>query len=193
MSTENDARERVLEVAERLFTEKGYNAVRLRDIADALDIKQASLYYHVPGGKEALFVEVVERGFDRHRNGLETAITEAGDALDARLNAVAGWLLSQTPINYSRMSSSDMPAISAEHAARLMDVGYHALLVPLENIFKDAQASGEIGERDFTMLAGIFLSIISGIQAVPVEMSAAQQRDSAKEMIDVLLYGLKVR
>ena len=38
-----EARERVLSVADRLFTERGYQAVTLRDIAQEVGIRHASL------------------------------------------------------------------------------------------------------------------------------------------------------
>ena len=38
----SDAKQRVMETAETLFMKRGYNAVTLRDIADALGIRQAS-------------------------------------------------------------------------------------------------------------------------------------------------------
>ena len=50
-----DSTQRVLDVAERLFMDRGYSAITLRDIADELGMKQASLYYHFPGGKGATF------------------------------------------------------------------------------------------------------------------------------------------
>jgi AcrR family transcriptional regulator len=40
------ARERILEVAERLMTERGVDAVTIDDIADAADIARRSFYHH---------------------------------------------------------------------------------------------------------------------------------------------------
>lgn len=45
-------REQVLEAAARLFTSKGYAATSTREIADAVGIRQASLYYHFAGKGE---------------------------------------------------------------------------------------------------------------------------------------------
>jgi AcrR family transcriptional regulator len=42
MMDESEARERVLAAAERLFAERGYAAVTLRDIAAAVGIRHAS-------------------------------------------------------------------------------------------------------------------------------------------------------
>jgi AcrR family transcriptional regulator len=66
-----DTRGEILEVAAELFTEKGYEATSLREIAERLGITQAALYYHVRSKDDilrALFepmgdvlVELVER------------------------------------------------------------------------------------------------------------------------------------
>ena len=195
MVEENDseARERVLNVAGRLFSEKGYKAVRLRDIAEELGMKQASLYYHVPNGKEQLFVEVTERGFHKHRHALESAASAAGDDLKAQLMGMARWLLSQTPLDVGRMFNSDMPSISKEHAQYLMGIGYQSMLVPFENVFKTAHQRGEIWTPDITLLAGSFLSIITSIGQIPFHADYEEAVRHADSMIDVLLMGLVKR
>ena len=140
----SEARERVLREAEQQFSERGYTAVTLRDIASALKIKQASLYYHVPGGKEQLFIEVVERTFLRHRKGLEHAIILAGPELRSQLRAVAIWLLSQPPMDLIRMTYSDMPIIDQEHARRLSWLAYTSMIGPIEAALVQAQQNGMI-------------------------------------------------
>ena len=49
---EGSPREQILEVAARLFTSKGYAATSTRDIAEAVGIRKASLYYHFAGKGE---------------------------------------------------------------------------------------------------------------------------------------------
>ena len=85
----SDAKQRVLDMAERLFMERGYAAITLRDLADALHIRQASLYYHFPAGKEQLYVEVVTQVFERHRVGMEAAMRNAAPNLRSVLLAAA--------------------------------------------------------------------------------------------------------
>lgn len=53
-------RQEALRIALELFTEQGYEATSLRQIADALGINKASLYYHFPN-KEAILRAVLER------------------------------------------------------------------------------------------------------------------------------------
>lgn len=47
-------------MAARLFKEKGYSAVTMRDIAQAMDIKAASLYNHIKSKQEILILIVIE-------------------------------------------------------------------------------------------------------------------------------------
>ena len=54
-----DTRQRALDVALELFTEQGYEKTSLREIADRLGIKKASLYYHFPS-KEALLAGIMD-------------------------------------------------------------------------------------------------------------------------------------
>ena len=55
-----DTRERILDVAERLFGERGFPATPLRDITTEAGVNVASVNYHF-GSKEALLAEVLER------------------------------------------------------------------------------------------------------------------------------------
>ena len=55
-----DTRERILDVAERLFGERGFPATSLRDITAEAGVNVASVNYHF-GSKEALLTEVLER------------------------------------------------------------------------------------------------------------------------------------
>lgn len=186
------ARTRVLDVAERLFIERGYTAVTLRDIAGELGIRQASLYHHVPGGKEQLYIEVIEQAMARHRQGLTAAIAAAGPVLEAQLHGAATWLLSQPPVNLGRFTRSDLPAIEQPHARALMLTIYEALLQPLQTVFEEAQESRGIRCFDAVLLAGSFIDIIEGIHSGSTYFTTPPQHLAA-QMIDVLLNGLRAR
>jgi AcrR family transcriptional regulator len=186
----SEARERVLNVAERLFSERGYASVTLKDIADELGMRQASLYYHVPGGKEALFVEVSEKSFHRHRAGLEESIQRAGTESREQLRGAARWILSQPMPDLGRMINSDMPAISDAHAQRLMQIAFESLLLPVAEIFQRAYERGEFHSEQTTLLAGAFISVISSIRNLPAHFARQPKADMADTLIDVLLNGL---
>ena len=193
---ESAARERVLVVAEELFSERGYDSVTLRDIAQVLGIRQASLYHHVPGGKEQLFVEVTERSLARHKVEIERLLRENAGALRPQLVAAANWLLSQPPIDIPRMIRSDMPAISEEHARRLTRAAVDSLVVPLEVAFVEARERGEV---DFArvplwerLLAGSLLAIVDNAR-IGGRFSHMPASLMVESMIDVMLNGLRPR
>jgi len=45
-------REKILRASARLFSEKGYKEITTRDIASAVGVKSASIYYHFPSKNE---------------------------------------------------------------------------------------------------------------------------------------------
>lgn len=186
----NLSRERVLVAAESLFMERGYAAVTLRDIADALGIKQASLYYHAPGGKEELFVVVVERALDRHQAGLEAALAEAGPELRAQLNAAAAWLLSQPAMNFARMVQSDIASVEGEARQRLTQQARQALIDPLQQAFLPAVLARGEGPMHAAMLAGAYLSMIEMVHVLPAEFGGPGKPAMIGYLIDVMLGGI---
>ena len=63
------------DAALRLFLEKGYDAVSVKEIADAVDISVPTVFNHVPDGKEAL---IFDDGAERREN-LLAAVRERAD------------------------------------------------------------------------------------------------------------------
>ncbi len=58
-----DTRDRVLQVAQALFAERGYRGTSLRDIAKKIGIKAPSLLHHFPS-KQQLYLAVLDRMFE---------------------------------------------------------------------------------------------------------------------------------
>ena len=186
---DSEARQRLLDAAETLFIARGYDSVRLRDIAEVLGVKHAALYYHVPGGKEQLYIEVMERSFARHRAGMEDAIANAGPALHDQLMAVAGWLLSQPAVNILRVQQTDFHAISPTHVQRLSDLMFDALRIPVEKALNRAQAAGITALEDTGLAAISFITLVETIHALDDSMIEAVKLDVVKKMVDMLLLG----
>lgn len=186
----SEARQRVLDEAERLFSERGLAAVTLRDIATAIGIRHASLYHHFPGGKLELFKEVMERNFHRHRLGIEQAIMDADINIGAHLRAAAEWLLSQPPMDLIRMTHSDLSSIEDNaEAYRLMQLAYDAVIGPVEAAIRAAAARGEINAVQPGLIAGGFVGMIESLHAVPAHIKPDRPQ-MAHDLIDVLLNGL---
>jgi AcrR family transcriptional regulator len=183
----------VLEAAEQLFTERGYTSVTVKDIAKGAGIHHASLYHHAPGGKEQLYTEVMERHLTRHRQGIADAVREGAGDLRQQLRHVAGWLLSQPPLDLIRMVQSDAPALTVPAAIHLFAMAYEAVLVPLETVLEGAQARGELGHTNMGNIAGALFASIESLHALPDEFLVRPRQEMANELIDVFIAGLKHR
>ncbi len=196
-----DSKDRVLIAADRLFMERGYKAVTLRDIAKVLGIKHASLYYHAPGGKEQLFIEVTERNLKSHHAGLTASMAAAGADLRAQLYAASGWLLSQPPMDLLRMTLSDLHEIAPDEAQRLGKLVQESMLDPLNSVLDAARLRGEIAPVDSGAVAGGLLAMLEGLHAVPdlvflygeSPWHGKSRLHMAHYLVDVVLRGLLPR
>lgn len=189
----NESRDRVLDVAERLFMENGYDAVKLKQIADALGIKQASLYYHFPEGKKSLFIETVRRSMERHRLGIENVIREAGNYWLDQLKAVAHWLLSQPPMDAMMLVKTNIPDVDPTTLTELTEVSYEALILPVSNILNNAQYRGEVFTIDTGLIAGSFVVMITSLHGLKEEWNPRPRLEMADELIRVFTEGLRPR
>lgn len=70
---EGNPRDRILDESLVLFSEKGYAATTMRDIAEAVGMKAASLYNHFKG-KQELFDALIER----ETSYVESTVRDAG-------------------------------------------------------------------------------------------------------------------
>jgi TetR/AcrR family transcriptional regulator, cholesterol catabolism regulator len=76
-------REAIIDVAVRLFGEKGYNATTMRDIAKAVGILPGSLYAHIDS-KETLLIEIVEKGIERFL-AIDRLLAASAESPEARM------------------------------------------------------------------------------------------------------------
>ncbi|MEZ4865744.1 MAG: TetR/AcrR family transcriptional regulator [Caldilineaceae bacterium] len=190
----NETREAILKVAEELFSKRGYAAVKLRDIAAAVGMRHASLYYYAPGGKEDLFVEVMQRSFQRHRTGMAQAIRAAGPALPDQMQAVAEWIVSQPPMDLARMTNADLPAIDPQKAAELSKLALDAMTIPIIEALQAAAVRGAITPMpNYGMAAMAFTVLLQSTHQIPEEAVQREipggRKAIGQTLVNMLLYG----
>lgn len=125
-------KDRLLDAAERLFAEKGFADVSIRELAAAADVNLAAVNYHFQG-KDNLFEEVVRRRFLDQRDRILASLAEVtavGDerpALDAIIRAIVG------PYLHGALATEDGARVMAVIAREMhTSVGIHHAAV-----FKD--------------------------------------------------------
>jgi AcrR family transcriptional regulator len=99
-SSDHPRREQLVEVAARVFNQKGYEAASLREICEAAGILPGSMYYHFRS-KEDLFVTVHAEGFRRLNEAVDGALkgkTHPWKRLEAALAAHLAELVKHTDV-----------------------------------------------------------------------------------------------
>src|SRR3954470_7377874 len=94
-------RNRILLEARPLFVARGFNAVSMQQIADAVGVNKATLYHHFRD-KEELFLEVVREEIERATISMQAVLCMDGSFRE-RLLALTSSLFATTQIDYFRL------------------------------------------------------------------------------------------
>ena len=114
-----EKRERILEEAEKLFSQKGYYGLSLSELLARCDIPKGSFYYYFPQGKIQLIQETLRYSYNKMINGIRKNLFTQKTALAA----------------YELMAD--------RLAKELLDRGYFASLllsmISIESVYLDKQ------------------------------------------------------
>jgi AcrR family transcriptional regulator len=87
-----DVRDRLLDVAEKLFSEHGFADTSVRDITAAANCNVAAVNYHF-GSKDKLYIEMFRRHmkeiFTKHKVNIEKVMSSANPTLEKLLETIA--------------------------------------------------------------------------------------------------------
>lgn len=168
---QEDTRKRILHKALELFSERGYDAVSVGEIAGAVGIKAPSLYNHFPG-KQAIFDALVEetaaqyeKDTDRIDIHVQNAVQDMpsfhGISEETLVEKVRRLFLysleNETIRRFRRMMTIEQfrsPELGAMFTHRYVDrvTAYHAAL------FRDLIAAGELRAEDPDILSMMYAS-----------------------------------
>ncbi len=186
-------KQHLLEVAEQLFTEYGYQAVSIRDIAQASSVTNAALYYHFPN-KEALFDEVVEY----HANKLAKRLQEASAGVDMPRDQLAAMLTEYAAHVSERRSPLFSLRRNPDKVHREQVEKQHGRLVrhmlaPLEDALHTATSQGELRQiSDEYSPASLLLGLFHGMMQHRKHRTDYQIKPEDIELvIEIFWDGLK--
>ena len=176
---QEDTKQKILDEALRLFSERGYDAVSVGEIAQAVGVKAPSLYNHFPG-KQAIFEAIVESTAARYEADtgkidihvqdaaqdipIFTEITE--DVLFEKVRQIFEYSLHNDTIRrFRRMMTIEQfrsPELAALYSRRYVDrmIAYHA------GFFRALIAAGEICAEDPETLAMLYVSPVLTLIAI---------------------------
>ncbi|MCJ8279115.1 MAG: TetR/AcrR family transcriptional regulator [Rivularia sp. ALOHA_DT_140] len=183
------SREAVLNAAEELFTIRGYKTVKLKHIADNLGIKQASIYYHFPLGKEDLYIEVMLRHLEHRRIAFEKLISTAKPTLEDCLFNVGLWLIKQPPLNGGKIIINDLPELSSDKANQIEEAIYRCAFAPIESLFGDYKHQlKERFQSNPGFVGGSFLCSLESLYAVK-HYGNKTDEELVSDLIELVLRG----
>lgn len=161
----NDTRTRMLEATALLLRQRGYHGTSLNDILSASGAPRGSLYFHFPGGKDQLVVEVT-------RDSVEKVTQWLGEALAAERD----------------------PAVAVHHIyqsiARMLEDNQFTLGCPVAPVVLDSPADmPELAE----LCRSAFAQWIGLLQAALVGAGVPERRAYALALlVESSLEGLMV-
>jgi AcrR family transcriptional regulator len=135
--------ERLFDTAATLFRDKGYAATTTREMAAALGIQQASLYYHITS-KEDLFYQLCVSSLTHLHSDVESAVNEVQEPL-GRICTLIRVHLQTLLVHQCRhiIMLTELRALSNPHHAEVLALRKkYARLV--ESVLEEAQAAGVV-------------------------------------------------
>ena len=80
MAQRSDAKQRMVQAARQLIRERGYHATAISDVLERSGAPRGSVYFHFPGGKPQLAVEVAEAHAHEQVQYIDRAAEQADSA-----------------------------------------------------------------------------------------------------------------
>jgi AcrR family transcriptional regulator len=115
-------RDEILEAAASIFSERGYYAASMQDIADAVHLQKSSIYHHF-SGKQEILLALLNAGLDLLIHEMEQVVSKSIPPEEKIRLAIESYL--QTMIKYQDLSAvllleyrSLDPALRKNHILR---------------------------------------------------------------------------
>jgi len=187
-------KQRAIESAAKVFAEKGFHGATTKDIAQAMGIKQGSLYYYFESKEQAL-QEVCEFNFSSYVARM-TKICAKSQPIEAKILAIVTSHLSSYRGNDAAMKvhNDQRHHLPSERRVTIkkLGTGYRELL---EEALLDGVKAGVIREDiDAHFLAYTIIGVCNAWGANLMRDESLDLYETIEQCADLILYGaLKVK
>ena len=182
-------RERVLQAADRLWSERGVRGVSLEDIARDAAVSKPTVYYYF-ADKSGLFTAVVCSVLEQHGGGLRSATHLAAGARDRLVAAVAYLIRAQC--SGPRLLRDGGVPLTIDQLSQTRSAFFRHFFSPLQQVLDDGVRSGELRPIDTAFAAQALLNLIdpwTGREARPGGRNAEQL---AADIVELVVDGIGV-
>jgi AcrR family transcriptional regulator len=175
----------IVDIAARLFYERGYQSVPTRALAQAAGIQGGSLYHHF-ASKEEILYRIVQYGSGEFFAGLLPHLEAPGPYRERLDRFVRAYVTDAQPRRYAiAVLFRDMAHLSPDHFVELQAVRRH-FQQTVQRFLADGVSAGEFAVPD-PKLAGIaVLDLLKGVDAwmrEPGRLSRRQVADTYAVLI----------
>jgi AcrR family transcriptional regulator len=181
-------KEEIIETAAKLFKEKGYSAVTMRDIATAMGIKAASLYNHI-SSKQEILKEIIISLAEEFTQGMEFIKTSNYSSIE-KLKEIVALHISITSQNTYGMASLNNDWMHLEEQLPY----YLKLRSNYENefrmILKEGVAKNEIANSDVEIMLFSMLSTLRSLYVWIPKKEDLNSAELANSLSHILINGI---
>ena len=181
-------KQQIVKTAAKLFKEKGYSAVTMRDLAAELGIKAASLYNHI-SSKQDILKEIIISLAEEFTQGMNTIQSSNSNSL-YKLKQIITLHVDITSNNTYGMASLNNDWMHLEDQLDYYLELRHNYEDNFREILKEGMYSGEIVEMNpETMLFSILSTLRSLYLWIP-KKEALNTFQLSQELSQVLINGI---
>jgi AcrR family transcriptional regulator len=178
-------------MAVRLFNERGYDATSLADIAEALHVTKAALYYYI-SGKEEILLECQRRGASQFNEVLAADQRHAGSGLERFRDFIAGYVDAVTNEFATCVVRSGLDSLGRQGRAEILR-GRRKLEETLEGILQRGVADESIAPCDTRMAAFTVFGALHWLCFWYSEDGPLTRAEIAQRMTTLFTRGLEPR
>lgn len=190
---ETETRTRILKAALRLFARRGYDGTTTRDLAEAADVAEGTLFRHFPN-KKAILVEVATQGWVEILTDLLTELSEMGS-----YKAVAQVMRRRMLHLHQNADMLRVCFMEAQFHADLRDRIQSEVIAKMTDVaevfFQTAMDQGIYRPMNPKTVARVFLGMfaVAGFSQSTImgpDASPSEMQQMAEEMADIFLNGV---
>lgn len=152
----------ILTAAKELFLAKGYKGVSMKEIAEAVQVTSAALYYHFPKGKEDLFTKMIQALFVEEGAARIDQVLGTTRDLRQHLELLTAFLLT-LPIDerFTMLLRDAREYIKDSESQRIILSLRDSLKQQIVGFFQTAQSAGEIrADIPVDLLVSLYMGML---------------------------------
>ena len=186
---QSSTRERLLQAADRLWSERGLQGASLEDIAREAAVTKPTLYYYF-ADKSGLFTETVCSVLEQHGGGLRTA-SRAASSARARLVAAIAYLI-RARCSGPRLLRAGGVTLTIDQLSQTRSAFFRHFFAPLQQILDDGARAGELRSIDSAFATQALLNLIDPWTSHEARPGGRTAEQLAGDIVDLVVDGIGV-